>query len=81
MTDLRGYSIPSRKAIRRTPSRAEHALELVTWIENFGKSNSRQSSTEPLGTRPRALALKELVRLLGLNMTENDEERQSPGQD
>ena len=34
-----------------------------------------------LGLEPRALALKELVRLLGLNMTENDEERQSPGQD
>ena len=34
-----------------------------------------------LGLEPRALALKELIRLLGLNMTENDEERQSPGQD
>jgi len=30
-----------------------------------------------LGLDPRALALKELISLLGSNMTENDEERQS----
>jgi len=34
-----------------------------------------------LGLEPRALALKGLIRLLRSTMTENDEERQSPGQD
>src|SRR6476619_168250 len=34
-----------------------------------------------LGLDPRALTLKGLIRLLGLNMTENDEERQYSDQD